>query len=99
MRRDPLQERALDLGAGGVGGVDHAARGVPALPREVEVAVLLVEAGAALDQLADAVGPLARADLGDHLVAEAGARRRACPCAWASGVSSAAKTAAMPPCA
>ncbi len=76
---DALQQRALDLGAGGVGGVDDAARGVPALPREVQVAVLLIEVGAALDELADPIGSLARADLGDHLVAEARARDERVP--------------------
>ena len=31
-----LEQRALDLAAGHVGGVDDAARGVPAFAREVE---------------------------------------------------------------
>ena len=65
-------ERALDLAAGGVLGVDDAAGGVAAFARQIEgAAVVGVEVGAvAIDELADGLRAVAHAELDDVLVAQ-----------------------------
>ena len=73
-RRD---QRAHDLAAGGVGGVQDAAMAVAALAAEIVLAVLGAgaarEVGAERDQLADALGAVAHHQVDDVAVAEAGA--------------------------
>jgi hypothetical protein len=73
VRGDAFEQRALDLGAGGVGGVDDPARRVSSLAAEADLPVALIEAGASRDELADPVRAFAAADRDDDLVAEPGA--------------------------
>ncbi len=75
---DGAQQGALDLAAGGVLGMEHAAAGVAALAGEVEFVragavnvVALVEVDAQGDEFADARGSLADDDAHGGLVAEA----------------------------
>ena len=71
-----VEQRALDLAAGDVAGVDDAPLAVPALAAELElpVAVARETARRVSDSQLDRRRRLARADLDDRLVAEARAR-------------------------
>ena len=81
VRAHRLEQRALDLAAGDVAGVHDAARAVPALAAEIELAVrrcARTRRRARCSQRT-ASGRLAHAELDHDVVAEPGARPRACP--------------------
>ena len=70
-------DRSHDLVAGGVAeGMDDAAMAVAAFARQGELAVLLVEVGAPVDQVVDLVGRLAHHHFDDVAIAEAAAGRQ-----------------------
>ena len=71
MRASALQERAFDLFARHVRGVDDAVLAVPTLPGEVKLAGLVAgELGAEADELIDGVSALAAHDFHGGVVAE-----------------------------